>query len=108
MKFLRLRGFMNYRKSLSTSTQSKTDIFNPTDEHRSLRSMIRSFVENEVDPQAKESNRSSSKQYYIINTTQPTLSTPEYYNQHNIITTSTQHHHHQSELKNSMCLFSGN
>lgn len=38
-------------------TYKKIDIFNPTEEHRQLREMIRSFAENEVDPQALEYNR---------------------------------------------------
>jgi isovaleryl-CoA dehydrogenase len=28
------------------------DLFNPTDEHRQLRQMVRDFVEREVEPQA--------------------------------------------------------
>ena len=32
-------------------------IYNPTEEHAALRSMVRSFVEAEVDPQALEHNR---------------------------------------------------
>ncbi|TNF29176.1 MAG: isovaleryl-CoA dehydrogenase [Deltaproteobacteria bacterium] len=31
-----------------------TDLFNPTDEHRALRDMVRAFTEREVDPQAAE------------------------------------------------------
>ncbi len=30
-----------------------TDLFNPTPEHRALRELVRSFAENEVDPQAE-------------------------------------------------------
>jgi isovaleryl-CoA dehydrogenase len=41
----------------STSTIQKLDIYNPTEEHRSLRTMLREFVEKEVDPQALEFNR---------------------------------------------------
>lgn len=33
------------------------DLFNPTEEHASLRKMIREFAEKEVDPQALEFNR---------------------------------------------------
>jgi len=33
------------------------DLFNPSEEHAQLRSMIRNFVEKEVDPQALEHNR---------------------------------------------------
>ena len=32
-------------------------VFNPTEEHLSLREMLRAFVEAEVDPQALEYNR---------------------------------------------------
>ena len=40
-------------RSLST----KAEWFNPTEEHRILRSQIRDFAENRVEPQAKEYNR---------------------------------------------------
>ena len=33
------------------------DIFNPTDEHRALRDMVRAFAEKEVEPQAAEFDR---------------------------------------------------
>ena len=33
---------------------TQTDLFNPTDEHRMLREMIRDFAETEVEPQAAE------------------------------------------------------
>jgi len=33
------------------------DIFNPTEEHKALREMVRSFAEKEVDPQAEEFDR---------------------------------------------------
>mmetsp|Transcript_11547 Transcript_11547/g.22711 ORF Transcript_11547/g.22711 Transcript_11547/m.22711 type:complete len:419 (+) Transcript_11547:120-1376(+) len=33
------------------------DLYNPTDEHRALRQMVRKFAEDEVDPQALEFNR---------------------------------------------------
>lgn len=33
------------------------DIFNPTEEHRQLRDMVRAFAEKEVDPQALAFNR---------------------------------------------------
>jgi isovaleryl-CoA dehydrogenase len=50
------------RRMLSSITEAKTDLtafnlFNPTQEHASLREMLRSFVEAEVDPQALEYNR---------------------------------------------------
>jgi isovaleryl-CoA dehydrogenase len=38
-------------------SSSGVDIFNPSSEHRQLRDMVRSFAENEVDPQAMEFNR---------------------------------------------------
>lgn len=34
-----------------------SDIFNPTEEHRALRSMVRNFTEREVDPQAEAHDR---------------------------------------------------
>ena len=46
------------RFSSTAATATKTtSIFNPTEEHRSLREMLRDFVEKEVDPQALEYNR---------------------------------------------------
>jgi alkylation response protein AidB-like acyl-CoA dehydrogenase len=36
------------------------NMYNPTEEHQSLRQMVRSFVETEVDPQALQHNRSES------------------------------------------------
>jgi hypothetical protein len=33
------------------------DLYNPTEEHKSLRLMLRDFVEKEVDPQALQYNR---------------------------------------------------
>ena len=54
VKFNRCR----YLSTLEATSTVKSDVlFNPTDEHRSLRQMLRSFVEAEVDPQAKEYNR---------------------------------------------------
>ncbi len=35
----------------------KVDLFNPTDEHKQLREMVRSFAEREVEPQAAEHDR---------------------------------------------------
>jgi isovaleryl-CoA dehydrogenase len=44
--------------STSTETNIKQfDLYNPTEEHASLRQMLRSFVESEIDPQAIEYNR---------------------------------------------------
>jgi alkylation response protein AidB-like acyl-CoA dehydrogenase len=50
----------SFRTSLSTTTSvgvGVVDLFNPTEEHASLRKMVREFVEKEVDPQALELNR---------------------------------------------------
>lgn len=44
------------RFSSPAKVQTKS-IFNPTEEHTALRSMLRQFVETEVDPQALEHNR---------------------------------------------------
>lgn len=48
-------------QSSTVLTKSKQDpiisMFNPTGEHQSLRNMVRSFVEAEVDPQALEYNK---------------------------------------------------
>ena len=33
------------------------DIFNPTDEHRALREMVRAFTESQIDPRAEENDR---------------------------------------------------
>ena len=46
-----------FHSSQVTTSTSKVDLFNPTEEHLALRQMLRSFVENEVDPQALEHNR---------------------------------------------------
>jgi isovaleryl-CoA dehydrogenase len=40
-----------------SSSVGSFDLFNPTEEHAQLRSMLRSFVENEVDPQALQFNK---------------------------------------------------
>jgi isovaleryl-CoA dehydrogenase len=56
----RLAIARSFHRAFSTSmdTNTKTfDLFNPTEEHAALRQMLRSFVESEVDPQAKEFNR---------------------------------------------------
>jgi alkylation response protein AidB-like acyl-CoA dehydrogenase len=43
---------------VSAETHLKTyNLFNPAEEHASLRKMLRKFVEEEVDPQANEYNR---------------------------------------------------
>lgn len=51
------------RYCLSTASATQTEqlnLFNPTDEHKALREMLRSFVEEEVDPQALSHNRSET------------------------------------------------
>jgi alkylation response protein AidB-like acyl-CoA dehydrogenase len=50
------------QKSAFSGTAAKQEIaqfnlFNPTEEHAALREMLRTFVEAEVDPQAREFNR---------------------------------------------------
>ena len=49
----------NFAASASPSA-SLTSFFNPTDTHVQLRSMLRDFVENEVEPQALEYDRTES------------------------------------------------
>lgn len=47
-------------RMLSSEVKTKASalsLFNPTEEHRALREMLRNFVETEVDPQALEFNR---------------------------------------------------
>lgn len=54
------RVFSHSSRALSTAQRSgiaQLDLFNPTEEHASLRTMLREFVENEVDPQALAHNR---------------------------------------------------
>lgn len=43
--------------SSGSNSSAAFDLFNPTDEHKSLREMLRAFVEAEVDPQALDHNR---------------------------------------------------
>eukprot|EP01038_Epipyxis_sp_PR26KG_P009786 gene9786-13165_t len=61
LKCLTLRNILSFtRTSLSTTTRQSLmqfQLFNPTEEHASLREMLRTFVESEVDPQALEFNR---------------------------------------------------
>lgn len=48
------------RRKLQVPVREMSEIsslFNPTDEHQSLRNMVRSFVEAEVEPQALEFNK---------------------------------------------------
>ena len=53
------RGGVSCRWLSASTTDSfrNFDLFNPTEEHRALRQMVRSFVEKKVDPQALEFNR---------------------------------------------------
>ena len=46
-----------HRHSSVLSGFTDFDMFNPTEEHKILRHMIRDFVETEVDPQALAFNR---------------------------------------------------
>ena len=48
------------RRHLSSSSSSFTSLFNPTDEHKTLRETLRTFVENEVEPQALEYNKTET------------------------------------------------
>ena len=49
---------VRYNSATATPTSvAQFSLFNPTDEHASLRTMLRDFVETEVDPQALEFNR---------------------------------------------------
>ncbi|CAM9349303.1 unnamed protein product [Ascophyllum nodosum] len=48
---------LSIASSSDGSSQAFADLSNPSEEHRQLREMVRSFVENEVDPQALEHNR---------------------------------------------------
>jgi isovaleryl-CoA dehydrogenase len=41
----------------SSSPASLSSLFNPTEEHKALRDMLKSFVEKEVEPQALEYNK---------------------------------------------------
>eukprot|EP00562_Extubocellulus_spinifer_P030092 CAMPEP_0178710498 /NCGR_PEP_ID=MMETSP0699-20121125/17813_1 /TAXON_ID=265572 /ORGANISM="Extubocellulus spinifer, Strain CCMP396" /LENGTH=440 /DNA_ID=CAMNT_0020359051 /DNA_START=267 /DNA_END=1589 /DNA_ORIENTATION=+ len=54
-----VRRSISHARCLSTSS-SLTSLFNPTEEHAALRSMLRSFVEKEVEPQAIEYNRNET------------------------------------------------
>ncbi|MCB0362226.1 MAG: acyl-CoA dehydrogenase family protein [Bdellovibrionales bacterium] len=42
----------------NTSSSSKFDLFNPTEEHQMLRQMVQEFSQNELEPQALEFDRS--------------------------------------------------
>ena len=47
----------NRNLSLSSSLSSMQKFWNPTEDHAQLRSMLREFVRNEVEPQANEYNK---------------------------------------------------
>src|SRR4051812_16302229 len=42
---------------MSSADWQNFDLFNPTEEHKMLRQMVREFVVNEVEPQAAEHDR---------------------------------------------------
>ena len=49
---------LRHRTPISVRAMSEsTSLFNPTNEHKALRDMVRSFVETEVEPQALEYNK---------------------------------------------------
>ena len=47
----------SWSRAVTLSTVASFDMFNPTHEHKMLRTTIRDFIEKEVDPQALASNR---------------------------------------------------
>jgi alkylation response protein AidB-like acyl-CoA dehydrogenase len=57
-KSLMIAKFIQQRlpRQIYFSTVSKYDLFNPSEQHSQLRSMVRAFCEAEVVPQAKEWN----------------------------------------------------
>jgi len=60
---LRCKNFSSSNNHLAISSPSSAtlrDFFNPTDTHVQLRSMLRDFVKNEVEPQALEHDRTES------------------------------------------------
>jgi isovaleryl-CoA dehydrogenase len=50
-------AFCRMQSTKTKTSITRLDLFNPTEEHAALREMLRTFVENEVDPQALEYNR---------------------------------------------------
>merc|ERR1711934_587606 len=50
-------GGVSLRRIASRAFCSAGDMFNPTEEHKMLRSMVRQFAEEQVDPQAMEHDR---------------------------------------------------
>ena len=55
LKFSKL--FRRYPRWMTSRRDHNFDLFNPTNEHKELRQMLRSFVETKVDPQALAYNR---------------------------------------------------
>jgi len=55
----RVRG-ISFRHTASRALCTVGDIFNPTEEHAMLRSMVKQFAEEQVDPQAMEHDRSET------------------------------------------------
>ena len=51
---------------MMTNSVGAFDLFNPTEEHAQLRSMLRSFVESEVDPQALQFNKQEKFNYPLF------------------------------------------
>lgn len=47
----------SWSRAVTLSTVASFDMFNPTHEHKMLRTTIRDFIEKEVDPQALAFNR---------------------------------------------------
>jgi len=56
-KVIRTRVQPAVRLQSTTTSIGELQLFNPTEEHASLRTMLRDFVEKEVDPQALKHNR---------------------------------------------------
>lgn len=56
-KVIRTRVQPAVRLQSTTTSIGELQLFNPTEEHASLRTMLRDFVEKEVDPQALKYNR---------------------------------------------------
>lgn len=54
----RLHSAVRFQSATASPTSiAEFQLFNPTEEHASLRTMLREFVEKEVDPQALAHNR---------------------------------------------------
>lgn len=52
-----VRSVVRTQATSTPTSVSQFSLYNPTEEHASLRTMLRDFVEKEVDPQALEFNR---------------------------------------------------